>query len=352
MGPVPVHLAAGRDRTPDIDAFAARHDGRVGLAGVLADLNRTAYPAFDTGSAATWGFRWDEEDSRSRRWWPQGISSSADAGAAGTPGGSSSSEEYAGRRLLVTTSYSKKLDGLNKGCRITVVDLTDEQSIRYRHVLLAVIGRDDRGGPELRPLHAHAGGLVWRGDHLHVAATRKGLHTFNVDDVVRVPAQVGLGHRYVLPVRCSWTGRSAEGTDPIAHSFLSVGYGSAAGTMLVGEYGRSTMTRRMLTYPLDESGLPMAQDGTVTPTMLPDGPARMQGAVSVDGRLHVVTSNGRRGRGSLWIGAPGALQRLGKVLPPGPEDITYWPSRDELWVPTEYPGRRFVLAYDRARLAR
>ena len=336
------HLVEGRDRGADVDAFAARHGGRVGLEGVLADLNRTAPPAFATGSAATWGFRLDQQDNDSKRWWPQGITSSADARP--------DSDEYAGRRLLVTTSYSKKIDGVSKGCRISVTDITDEQRIRYRHVLLVAVGLDDAGEPELRPVNAHAGGIVWSGDHLHVAATSRGLHTFHVDDVVAVPVGAGLGHRYVLPLRTSWAARTPAGAEPVRHSFLSVARHGAEQRLLVGEYGRGRMTRRMLTYPLDSDGRP-ATGGTalVTPTMLPDGPPQMQGAVSVDGTLYVVTSNGRRGRGSLWVGTPGALRRHPRVLPPGPEDLTYWPSRDELWTPTEYPGRRFVLALDRKR---
>ena len=343
MGPPPVHLVRGRDRSADIEAFAEEHGGRVGLDGVLADLNRRAFPAFDTGSAAAWGFRLDEEDNDSKRWWPQGITSSADAGSPG-------SDEYAGRRLLVTTSYSKTIGGENKGCRISVVDITEEGRIRYRHVLLAVVGLNDFGGPDLRPVHAHAGGIVWRGSYLHVAATHKGLHTFHLDDVVKVPADTGLGHRYALPLRTSWGARTAEGASPIAYSFLSSGRGRDEDILLVGEYGRGGMTQRLLTYRLDAEGLPATDDdGVAAPTMLPDGPSRMQGAVSVDGRLHVVTSNGKRGRGSLWVGAPGSLRQVKKVLPPGPEDITYWPSREELWITTEYPGRRYVLAFDRKR---
>jgi hypothetical protein len=339
MGPAPAQLVRGRDRSADIEAFAAEHGGRVGLHGVLAHLDRRAYPAFGTGSAATWGFRWNEEDNDSKRWWPQGITSSADAGGP--------SDEYAGRRLIVTTSYSKTVGGENNGCRISVVDLTDEGTIRYRHVLLAVVGLNDFGGPEVRPVHAHAGGIVWRGCYLHVAATKRGFHTFHVDDIVRVPADTGLGHRYVLPLRTSWGARSVEGADPFAYSFLSVGR-SGDDVLLAGEYGRGGMTQRLLTYSLDGGGLPVADDaGVATPRKLPDGPSRMQGAVMVDGRLHVVTSNGRYGRGSLWVGPPGNLERVPKVLPAGPEDITYWPSREELWITTEYPDRRFVLAFDR-----
>lgn len=337
------HLVEGRDRGADVDAFAARHGGRVGLEGVLGDLNRTAPPAFATGSAATWGFRWDRQDEDSKRWWPQGITSSADAGL-------DPSEEYAGRRLLVTTSYSKTVDGVNKGCRISVADITEEQPVRYRHVLLVAVGLDDAGEPELRPVNAHAGGIVWSGRHLHVAATARGLHTFHVDDVVAVPVGAGMGHRYVLPLRASWAARTPEGVEPVRYSFLSIARHGAERRLLVGEYGRARMTRRMMTYPLGADGRPATGDGgVVAPTMLPDGPAQMQGAVSVDGTLYVVTSNGRRGRGGLWVGAPGALHRHARVLPPGPEDLTYWPSRDELWTPTEYPGRRFVLALDRKR---
>jgi hypothetical protein len=32
------------------------------------------------------------------------------------------------------------------------------------------------------------------------------------------------------------------------------------------------------------------------------------------------------------------------VLPPGPEDLAVWRSRDQLWTLAEHPGRRSVLA--------
>ena len=340
MGPS-VHLEAGRDRQADIEAFAAAHGGRVGLTGVLGDLNRTAREVFGTGTAATWAFAWDDEDDGSRRWWPQGITSSADA----DPG-----EEYAGRRLLVTTSYSKTVDEVNKGCRITVVEVSEDQPIRYRHVLLVAVGLDDTGQPELRPVHAHAGGAVWSGSYLHVAATTRGIHTFHVDDVVAVPTGEGLGHRYVLPLRSTWTARTLEGAEPLRYSFLSLVRDGADRRMLVGEYGNGRESKRLMTYPLGPDGLIATDEaGAALPTPVADGPSKMQGAVAVDGRLHVVTSNGRRGKGSLWVGKPGALEQHARVLPPGPEDITYWPSRDELWTVTEYPGRRLVLALDRAR---
>ena len=35
-------------------------------------------------------------------------------------------------------------------------------------------------------------------------------------------------------------------------------------------------------------------------------------------------------------------------MPVGVEDITYWPSTDQLWSLSEYPGHRYVFAMDRA----
>jgi hypothetical protein len=325
-----------------VDAFASRHGGRVGLEGVLADLDRVGKDLLSTGSAARWAFGWDDEDNSSQRWWPQGITSSADA---------DTSEEYAGRRLLVTTAYSKKIDGVNQGCRISVVDVTDEGRVRYRHVLLVKAGLTDAGEPEVSPVHAHAGGVVWSGGLLHVAATASGIHTFRLDDITAVPTDVGLGHGYVLPLHRTWSARTEDGTEPMRYSFLSLGRDGGTRSLLAGEYGNGRMTRRIITYALDGDGsLATDEQGTAAPTPLcVQGPTRMQGAVAVDGCLHVVTSSGMRGRGSLWVGPPDGLRRFKKVLPPGPEDITYWPSRDELWTVTEYPGRRQVLALERSR---
>lgn len=362
MGPEAVQLVRGRDRSPDNDVLAAAAGGRVGLSGVLIDLNRSARPATARGTAATWGFIWDREDCHSERWWPQGITSSAD----GCP-----EERYDGRSLLITTSYSKKIGGLAKGARISVVDLTDPDRVRYRHVLLVVAKATPEGGVALSPVRAHAGGIVWHGPYVHVAGTAKGIYTFWLDDIVAVGGTDrpdllgelpgggqgggglgGYGHRYVLPLRTASSSTCADGTEDIRYSFLSLTWDGAEPQVLAGEYGLGKMTTRLLRYDLDpETGL-LASDpaGLSRPSFLHDeGLAQMQGAVSVDGRLHVTTSAGRRGRGSLWVGEPGRLKRYRDALPRGPEDICYWPSRDQLWSTSEYPKARMVLALDRSR---
>ena len=71
------------------ERFFGRY-GRVGLEGLLADTNRVATWADVPGEAAIGGYAWQRGDSRTRRWLPQGITTSADAygpdPAAGTVG--------------------------------------------------------------------------------------------------------------------------------------------------------------------------------------------------------------------------------------------------------------------------
>jgi hypothetical protein len=354
---VGVHLRRSEERTTQVDALAAalaaEGGGRVGLRGVLADLNRTARVSRVPASAASWGFRWDEEDTNSRRWWPQGVTTTADRGV---------SEEYGGRRVVLTSWYSKDLAGVHKGSRITVVDLS-ERPPRYRHVLLVDAVTHDDGGVDVRPLKVHAGGIVWHGDHLHVAGTARGLSTFRLDDVLRVGGlgdrnRLGLGtgsfgYRYLLPVRFTYDAFADDGHEQMRYSFLSLDRTGGEARLLAGEYGRNGATTRLVDFAFDAgtSLLRVSEEGQAHPLSLSlHGVEGMQGATVVDGSWYVTTSAGRYLRGSLYVGRPGAFRRLARVLPVGVEDLAYWPSRDELWTLSEYPGRRFVLAMDRSRL--
>ncbi len=80
-----------------------------------------------------------------------------------------------GRPVVVVSWYAKQLpgDAAKQGSRVTFFDV--EQS-RYRHVLL-VVPVVEKGVASFKPLRAHAGGIVWHGDYLHVAATGRGFHT-------------------------------------------------------------------------------------------------------------------------------------------------------------------------------
>jgi hypothetical protein len=352
--PARVGLRPGPDRAREIEAVAtslcATGGGRLRLSEVLGDLNRSASVVRVPASAAQWGFRWDDEDSRSQRWWPQGVTTSADH---------DEGELYDGRRVALTSWYAKELEGLHKGSRITVVDL---ERLRYRHVLLVEAYTRDDGSVDVRPLRVHAGGIVWHGRYLHVAATARGIRTFALDDLIRVgdlgdqdrlAVTVGsFGYRYLLPAQFGYDACREAGEEPVRYSFLSLGRGRAGAHLVAGEYGRGRATTRLLTFPIDPatSLLQTSADGAVRPLSTARGVEGMQGATVVDERWYVSTSAGRYRRGSLYVGAAGAFRRRARVLPIGVEDLAYWPSRDELWSLSEYPGRRQVFTMDRARL--
>lgn len=350
-----ITLAAGPDHAAAIDRLAERVGDRVGLAGVLADLNRRARPGRVPGRLSRWGWRWDRDDDRTGRWYPQGVTTSAEAG------GSDGAGTVLGRELVCTSWFAPRTLEPQRGSRVTFVDVTSPDDLRYRHVLLveAVLGA---GGLELCPLLAHAGGLAWVGPYLYVAATGLGVHVCRLDDIVRLPEHhVGgrdgdvtvFGYRYLLPVRFSYEAGAGAGTEPFRFSFLSVdrGPGPTSDPRLVaGEYGRDTMSTRLASWPIDPSTslLRTGRDGFARPELVTEtGVQSMQGAVAVDGSWYVTASAGRRWPSSLYVGPPQTLARRARVLPIGIEDLSYHAGRDELWSLSEHPGRRYVFRFPR-----
>ncbi len=339
-----IHLRRTEENTADIDAAVERFGRRVGISGVIAHLNRRGVRARVPGRAVDRGFRWNDVDEHTERWWPQGISTSADAG---------DPEELEGRRLLVTSWYSKTVRGVNHGSRLTVVDL---DTLAYRHVLLVVPERTKSGEVVLRPLLVHAGGLVWCGPYLHVAGTRHGLFSCLLDDIIRVRStESTFGYRYVLPVRFAYEAEATEGVERMRYSFLSLDRSTSPPQLVAGEYGVAEMTRRLVHFPLDPETFHLAahEDGVSTPVSLDEcGLGHMQGAAVVSGTYYVTASRGTRRLGKMYVGRIGSFRSFPRSLPVGPEDISYWPSTDLLWSLTEYPGRRFVFAMKRSRFER
>lgn len=278
---------------------------RVGLAAVLAGLDRRGRRGFAPGLGVRHAVTWDRADRRDATWWPQGLTSSADAGRPD--------------RLLAASWYSKA--GL--GTRVSFLDLDTR---RYRHVPMALV----RDGA-LVPLPIHAGGLAWRGPWLYLAATRRGCYAAHVEDIVRRPSG-----ELVWPVRLHYAA-----DDGMRYSFLSVD--PTAGTLLAGEYGGPAATHRLASFALASSGLlEVGEDGAAMAIRIDAGVPSMQGAVRVGDGYRLMVSRGRRRPGDLWVGRPGGYRRRSLVAPPGPEDATVWGGL--IWSLTEFPGRRWVFA--------
>ena len=349
-----IHLTRTDENVAEIEALAHLADGRVGLPGVLADLNRQGRASLTgrlLGRAVHRAWTWDAQDRRDPLWWPQGISTSADAAD------TEDAEGAEGRRVLVVSWYAKQ----DQGVRVSFVDLATR---RYRHVLLVVPTLTD-GVLGLRPLKVHAGGLVWCGPYLHIAATSRGVVTCRLDDILPLPdggaapdrlgvedtTVASYGYRYVLPVRFSYRAVTDEGLERLRYSFLSLDRGSDPPQLVAGEYGGSGQTRRLARFPLDPETLFLAEgeDGVSRPLVLDEGGAvRTQGAAVVGDTWYLTASTGPRVPGSVYVGQPGSWRRHRWATPMGPEDVTWWPSTDLLWSLTEHPRRRWVFSMRRS----
>jgi hypothetical protein len=68
--------------------------------------------------AAAVGVRWDRDDMTSKRWWPQGITTSR---------GRRRRRLVDGRAVLIDQLVLPDIDGLHKGARLSFVDLTDPE---------------------------------------------------------------------------------------------------------------------------------------------------------------------------------------------------------------------------------
>lgn len=353
----PVHLRRTDENVEEIAALAQRLGGAAGLADLLDNLKyrarRTRLPRL-LGRAVTAGIRFDDYDQADRRWWPQGISTSADA--------SDDEVVLGGRRIVVTTWYSKSLGGVHQGSRLTFLDV---ETLRYRHVLLVEPRLSRDGRLRLEPVRIHAGGIVWYGPWLHIAATGKGFVTCRVDDIMRVdgddrlPEQFGVlddgsiasyGHHFVLPVRFRYRAHAEDRSRRLRYSFLSLDRSQEPPELLAGEYGRSGQSTRIARYRLDPQTRLLATDtdGRSHPAVMDDGVQQMQGVALVNGTYYASVSQGPWMSGAMYVGPPGRLQPHSFALPIGPEDLSWWPSTDTFWSVSEHPGRRWIFTIRRS----
>lgn len=342
-----LHLKRTAENAAEIDALAAAlaadGGGRVGMEAVVHDLPRRLRRTWAPtprllGRKVTRAYTWEAHDRRDETWWPQGITNSARTGLADT----------LGRDVLATSWYAKD----DAGSRVSIVDV---ERRRYGHVLLVTPTVTD-GVAGLRPLRAHAGGIVWHGPYLHVAGTGQGFYSCRTEDVMRVPAGSALetyGHRYVLPVRFAYRQRAdGEAASKLRFSFFTVDRSSDPPAMVVGEYGSASKSRRFGRFPIQTgSWLPLEdEEGYVRPDLDDRGLVRMQGISLVDGDYYVTSSHGPWTYGSVHVGRPGTFRAHRWATPMGPEDLLWWPETGALWSVTEHPRRRWVFAMDRKGL--
>ncbi len=288
------------------------------------------------------GFGWDADDSTTTHWYPQGITSSHDACAGG---------RWSDREVLMVSWVRSR----NASVRVSVCELGDGAP-RYRHVLLVEpVRRFWREAIDLKPIRVHAGGIVWRGGHLYVADTLRGLRVFAVDEMLTVATDgppgfvghrngrwYGAGHRYVMPqigtLRMPLL-RSIVDRGP-RFSFVSLRRrpGEADSSVISGEYRRKQPGARVVEWPVFADGANLTTGTTVrASSAVTAGRANLQGALAVGDRLLLASSGG--GRGGVGRLAVYEGDRLVADHPwaNGPEDLAYAPVRDLVLSLTEHP---------------
>lgn len=292
------------------------------LTEVLDHANREVRPFTQALGGRARGYRWDPEDNRTKGWYPQGITGSADAHESGS---------VAGREVHAVSWYSKR--GLS--ARISFVDVAAR---RYRHVLCV----RPTGGEGFAPVKVHAGGIAWVGSLLYVADTRRGLRVFDTERVLRVPeARRGASHGYAYVVAQVGAYRSTGAE--LAFSFASLDR-SAPSALVLGEYAK-VPGGRVVRWPIDLSSCLLTSETAIEAHRAPVD--RLQGATTVEAQM--VASSSRRG-GRLYVGRPGERSRGHAWWPFLPEDLYVSGAAGEVYSVTEEPGMRMVFGVAYAEL--
>ena len=245
------------------------------------------------------------------RWWPQGITTSADA---------SDAEDIDGRRLLMTSWYSKDVGGENRGSRVTVIDI---DTLEYRHVLLVVPERTSR-----RPARAAAAARARRRAGVVRPLPARGRHPAGSVQLHdrrhhprRSPPTDTFGYRYVLPCGSPTTRPRVTAWSRCATPSSPSTAAPTRRSCVAGEYGVADMTRRLVRFPLDPQTYHLAatEDGTSRPVWLDErGLGHMQGAAIVRDTYYVTASRGRYRLGKMYVGEPGSFRSFPRTLPVGP----------------------------------
>ncbi|KAL2818680.1 hypothetical protein BJX63DRAFT_59771 [Aspergillus granulosus] len=325
----------------EIFAAAGRN---VSVSDVLDSSNRdltNSKPSIGNGNPVV-HLAWNSGDVNTAKWLPQGITSSADADASG---------KWEDRESWIVSWHQDD----DSNARVSFVD---RASGKYRHVYLV---RPD--GESFVSVGIHAGGIAWYQNWLYVVDTSVGVRVFDLGNLWEVDIGEGLGkqadgsyvaenYRYVLPQIHYYRFSSTNGSK-FRHSYISLDRSSNPPTVLVGEYQTedSTVDIRFVKYPLDpETGrLAINDDGVVTATeAYCTNFLRVQGAFSRDGQIVVSRSNGGSKGGDMFVWTPGKVaESHAGWFPPGNEDLSFNPVRNEWYTVTEHEGMRWIVGYDR-----
>ncbi|MFI5694726.1 peptidoglycan-binding protein [Kribbella sp. NPDC051586] len=330
---------------------------------VIDDANRAAPLCGSHASGRVASFCWSSasgtDDEHTADWYPQGITTSADADPSGS---------YQDRKAILASWYWSG-GGTERGARIAFVDYSDPSAPQYRVVLLVEPFMNSANKPDFRAetnvdadtgakISLHAGGIAWYGHYVYVADTWGGFRVFDLDHLWKVDSTrtaIGLqsdgryeaySYKYVLPEAFRYTASTA-GYSALRFSAVSLDRTGTSDSMVVCEYNTSSSgTHRVVRFPADPSTFEL---GSAATEAYETGITHMQGSASVRGRFYASTSYTTSGSsyGSLYTFTRGESPTgFLNSLQAHPEDLSYWPATNALWSQSEVPGNRVVYAMD------
>jgi hypothetical protein len=296
-------------------------------------------------------FCWQSGDDFTTDWYPQGITTSADANADG---------KYE-NKIVVLTSWYYNGSGDNKGVRVSFVDFANASAPPYRHVLLVEPYKDASGKPNFRAVPVHAGGIFWYGHFLYIADTWGGLRVFDTRHIWKVStgdkSKIGrqpdgayhaYDYAYTLPQALTFSASTSGNYPALRYSAVSLDRTSSPQSVIVPEYDADGTGTRVVRYPIDEQTflLKPSDDGYAHGNEAYQVDIRsMQGATAIAEKFYVSSSRGASTQGAVYtLTKTNGPTEHARALPPGPEDFSYWRSKDQLWTLAEHPGKRSVLA--------
>ena len=332
------------------------------IAKVLADANRpmaklaaARRPTPDGLSpSAKFGFCWnteDQADDRNFLWYPQGITTTADA---------SSSRKYDGVEAVAVTWYRRRTrtDDAAVQSRVSLAPAGGAGSGRgrYRHVLLV----EPKGADNIQHVPCHSGGALWYGNLLYVAGTRS-IRVFDWNHLHEVKTSSLPGEGFG---RQSDGKFYADGTRYVLAQVATIT--NPGGSIRFSSLGLDRAAkpyRLVVSAYLEEPGVALWRFDLDAVSHLPaPGPAADAYHLPF---THVQGATSRKDR--FWFNSSGSgpklrhWQRTGGAAPVayrgagGAESLSYWPSGDGpggvpdyLYTITESPGTRQVFAVRQA----
>ncbi|KAL2360127.1 hypothetical protein RJZ56_007016 [Blastomyces dermatitidis] len=299
-------------------------------------------------------FTWEDvdgyDDVNTRKWYPQGITTTADATDTG---------DYEGDVATLISWHSDNYNDGKRGPRISFINMNKGAERAYRNILLV---RPTEGGskPNFEALSGlHAGGIAWYGHYLYVVATTGGLLVFDLRHIYEVAIGDGIGrvgneyqahnYRYVLPQVRAYKWQPKEGVKNLHFSFVGLDKTSnppssnVHPSLVTGEWFPSG-PGRLTHWDLDESSHLLKVDGDNIATAsraVQHSLTKIQGSIMINNKYFLTQSGG-----SLWTftwedGQEGYKDVFSGV----PEDLSYQKGYG-LWAQMEMPGNRHVVALD------